>query len=744
MDAKPMPNSLWPEYTAREDNTKKTMGGPVGYADGGAPDERPRSPVPEWLPKSWDVIREGRPDDKSVAPSAINFLGDIGGFGAEMTGIPSVFRGVRDVMDESGDNLTKAKGSAEIIAGAIPGLGMTRRGGHLVHELYKTIPRIGATGAVLGAPDFIEAARADTPSDARSNEIKSLNDKIDAATREITKIGQTKFRGKPEEANASREQAAKPYNGIIEKAQLRIAQINAAADAEAKERETRGAPVRESLPPILSKTMPIWTGVLGAMATRGIFNKWNAEYNSALNAYRAAAKTGDVPQMALRQTQLQKLETHTPWKNPVTYLAAGLPAELRLGEHAIDMRNDPESRAHKEADARMHDPWAVGQDVGTSLLSAGTALGMGAKFSKDQPERALGKAIASREAYQAAPELADDYATALRAGEGLRKQHPSLLAAQPDEPGFLRWLRGSRRETGVSAPEYPSLPGTVVQGGPSSAGQPRLPAPEPIPPTEKLSERLPKYREAAGPPPGPEAPSSLPSASSAPTFPGTDIPLPPGAALNSRGLPYNEHTGHPLKKQIYTPKEAKSAKSKPAGKVNKTATEDEIAPGVPSKPPRPFDPDDPINRGMKDGGIVQRGLALARRYADGGAIGGGTGLLQSDVPGRTDHLPLSVEADSYIFPADIVSALGEGNTLAGAKVLDSWFGEGGPQNPAAFANGGVPILAAGGEYYASPSAIARKGGGDVRQGHRVADALVKQIRSGAIKKLRSLPGPSKG
>jgi hypothetical protein len=145
-----------------------------------------------------------------------------------------------------------------------------------------------------------------------------------------------------------------------------------------------------------------------------------------------------------------------------------------------------------------------------------------------------------------------------------------------------------------------------------------------------------------------------------------------------------------------------------------------------------------------DGGSVEpeRLQAFRHRYTKHGS-GGGTGLLHSDVPGRTDHLPLSVQEDSFVIPADTVSALGQGNTLAGSRELDRMLG-GSPQDPRAFADGGeVPILAACGGYMVSPEAVARVGGGDIDQGHRILEALVKQVRSGAIKRLKSIPGPSR-
>lgn len=119
------------------------------------------------------------------------------------------------------------------------------------------------------------------------------------------------------------------------------------------------------------------------------------------------------------------------------------------------------------------------------------------------------------------------------------------------------------------------------------------------------------------------------------------------------------------------------------------------------------------------------------------------GLLHSDVAGRTDNLPISVPAGAYVLPADVVSALGEGNTMAGAKVLDEMFG---PQTAAAeaYARGGhVPIVAAGGEYVVSPGTARKVGGGDLERGHEVLDRFVKHVRAKHVKTLRKLPGPKK-
>jgi hypothetical protein len=123
------------------------------------------------------------------------------------------------------------------------------------------------------------------------------------------------------------------------------------------------------------------------------------------------------------------------------------------------------------------------------------------------------------------------------------------------------------------------------------------------------------------------------------------------------------------------------------------------------------------------------------------------GPIHSPVAGRTDHLPMHVPSGSYVIPADIVSALGEGNTMAGFKYLTHVFGPRGGA-PAGYASGGdvghlVPIVAAGGEYVIHPIAIEEMGGGDINVGHRALDDFVKTMRAKTVKTLKNLPGPAK-
>jgi hypothetical protein len=144
------------------------------------------------------------------------------------------------------------------------------------------------------------------------------------------------------------------------------------------------------------------------------------------------------------------------------------------------------------------------------------------------------------------------------------------------------------------------------------------------------------------------------------------------------------------------------------------------------------------------------------------------GFLHSAVPGRTDKLPISVSGGSYVLPADHVAALGQGNSLAGANVVNKMFKMGpygsGPtalkgtgvhaphlnlasKAPKLSARGGgegkpTDIVAAGGEIVIPPHKIIEKFG-DLDHGHKALDRWVVETRKKHVKTLKSLKPPRK-
>jgi hypothetical protein len=193
-----------------------------------------------------------------------------------------------------------------------------------------------------------------------------------------------------------------------------------------KKAEEFGKPIREHLPPWAADAVPIAATLAGIGSMAYLKGRANKEYGRAIDAFRTAQKADDVPEMALRQAQLADLGKGTVGQKATTAIAALLPAEVRLIETVIDANKDPESRASKEAWARIKDPGKLAWDVGTTGLSSALAYGIGSKYAPHQhPDRALGKVIASRSPYGGAPALADDYADALGAGENLRRLRPN-------------------------------------------------------------------------------------------------------------------------------------------------------------------------------------------------------------------------------------------------------------------------------------------------------------------------------
>lgn len=155
---------------------------------------------------------------------------------------------------------------------------------------------------------------------------------------------------------------------------------------------------------------------------------------------------------------------------------------------------------------------------------------------------------------------------------------------------------------------------------------------------------------------------------------------------------------------------------------------------------------------------------------------GHSGFLNTAGPGRTDNLHITPVSGSYVLPADVVSGMGEGNSLAGSKAFQTALSTGpygahlpsvgkahgfgkmpaAPHVSAPLAKGGetptVPIIAAGGEEVVSPEwieAIGRHYGGGAKMtakqamdhGHAIHDKLSILIRKRTIAEMSKLKGP---
>jgi hypothetical protein len=127
--------------------------------------------------------------------------------------------------------------------------------------------------------------------------------------------------------------------------------------------------------------------------------------------------------------------------------------------------------------------------------------------------------------------------------------------------------------------------------------------------------------------------------------------------------------------------------------------------------------------------------------------------------GRADKINTQVPNNSFIVPSHVVSALGQGNSLAGMTQLGKMFPSGGVKTPkpnfpklpsppklSKMAKGGkshdhVDVALSDGEYSIEPHHVLAVGKGDMAKGHRILKAFCQHITHKAVEQLKSMPDP---
>lgn len=116
------------------------------------------------------------------------------------------------------------------------------------------------------------------------------------------------------------------------------------------------------------------------------------------------------------------------------------------------------------------------------------------------------------------------------------------------------------------------------------------------------------------------------------------------------------------------------------------------------------------------------------------AAGGLVGLAQQQAQ------PFPMQSNGFVLPADVVSALGNGSSRAGAERVQGMLGGGrvidGPgdgqsDSIPAHIDGRQPAAVARDEVYLSPQEVARIGGGDTNQGVAALHKLMDNVRQQA-------------
>mgnify|MGYP001615768188 CR=1 FL=1 len=721
----------------------RAFGGRAGYAEGSVPlpfaDGAPRAKYAEGGGTDPFDAEPARPDLSSVPffgrqgfRSGVGKLLDEtkkdASFPAEMTGAPAALRAIEAY--QAGDTpgaIGEAAGFA--LPAALPVLRMLPKS--------VTAPAVaGLAGTVLTPPsDTRSAEPPKSPMAARNAEIEKLQTEIaknqQAAVKAMQDIGAAKFRGVGEEAGMARkaamDNAAKPFNDFIERAEKRVAELRAANDEEGnflKRAERHADAARRE---VLEERKPFNKTPIG--------EQWEKVGPAApFIAGGAAALLGRLGHGAKAGLLKPAIEGTA---------GGAFAANVPLGWDAFfSPTENPEARAFRKYGQELKiaghpraDEWL---DYADNKLPQINPVRKDAQEEFWDPKN-YGLGLGKRMAFGAGEGL-------LGAGMGLA----TAVGLERGAKGFKNWWNGGSQSPGATPPSPlgpspggPGSPGRLgaidldalpPPAGPQSRMLPSPNQPTPGGPAPKLAERLPEYRAAAGLPPAPVASPNL----SAPK-PASSAPDPSKTVIvDAHGARYPG--GHPdgggrfatpapdakvmtraqwNKAKREADKAAKSkdsAKASASGKGNKDST-----------------PDD--SGGYKSGGFVQKALDTARRYATGGRVL--VGPVAGATGGRTDALPVDVPAGAYVVPADVVSALGEGNTGAGFEKLTRSFGK-----PGRAAGGAVPIKISDGEFVVTPEQVAKLGNGDMDQGHRVLDAIVKKIRAEHIKTLSELPPPA--
>lgn len=139
-------------------------------------------------------------------------------------------------------------------------------------------------------------------------------------------------------------------------------------------------------------------------------------------------------------------------------------------------------------------------------------------------------------------------------------------------------------------------------------------------------------------------------------------------------------------------------------------------------------------------------------------------FLHGSTPGRADMVHTIAPPGAHIIPADVISGMGQGNSLNGASQFEKMLksgpygtapvptgrhGMGMPRASAAshLARGGAhretPVALSDGEFMVFEHWVRHLGGGDPKKGKQLLNKMILDERKKHIKTLQRLPGPVK-
>jgi hypothetical protein len=735
---------------------ERAQGGRMAYAEGGSASNRNMSrAISDRAMRGLDPT----PEQQRYLDEMEGLKGErsetLGSLGAELTGIPSLVRGAKNMKRgyDEGDAIRAGGGAFEAILGAAPAGAAVRPLGSLVAPFVRTLPRtIGTTTAATGLSAYSDDANAAEKNVATAidgdPEVKSLMTERQKAFAEIERVNRQHARSGPK----TQEQALLPYQKEIERLNTALE----AAKDRARQKYMDQATFREKYPGAPTAIMGAGLALAGGLPLVKQFGervadaKWRAPaIKTATEDARAAFASGaSDADTAVAQTLLRKKldawdKSHGAAGTAGAYVGNTLKGGFlgaeasQLPEQIDYIANPPGHPAREKATALFRSPEYWNDRLAPTLLGAGigvTSTGIGKMIPQNKefltPARELAERGEAPSFWDKAVGMFSKKGPQGPTEEALERVRNYRNAVGPSDTPLdeIAASTGNKLPAADAASPLPTVPGSIVDASLPGASQNAA--------RPGLAERMRAQDQLLGPV---ETPSP-PVASAAPEVRYVPVPVRVSATgrMNyGKGVPeeLGVMPGKFVKSEHRPPKEEvprKKASSKKADKGTKKS-ESIQADEIPQKPDMPIGGDfGPFARG----GVVGRAIEIARNM--GGRVLTGPVTHRAD-GGRTDTVKTNLPSNSYVVPADIISSLGEGDTNAGYKVLEAMFGT----HETAGDTGEIPAIVAGGEYVLSPEQVARIGNGDPDMAFQALDQWVKMQRRKHIQTLKSLPAPVK-
>lgn len=649
--------------------------------------------------------------------------------------MPGVGRGAVKGMDYVGSQIAKMPGYMQKAAPAVGGLGIL---GGMTAEAGGDDPRIKEIAAKEREVERIRAEIAKASKDwyptaqGRTDTIRALEKSMISAERRIADLNTEMREDALRRESLNKEAADKEAADTKAKRQ---AIIDEGRDDRDKVLREANKPFSEEFP-TLASYMP-FAPLAAGLFTGSVMGAGRAVSNQAAKHAWDRALTKATPSGTNRLGQGTKdywadvaRDTEKSWPKATTADKLGAyaaPMAVGAVEGAIIpnlphgyniLRIDEENPERRATQAYYRKLQGLPDENDPELLRIGKLL---------RDEQALPK---GNPPFQAAKEyFTDPIGKALpRSGFGAFEAAGSTLPGTTLGLSMSPWERtlATRRARTKALGDKPETP---TKG----ATPPGTPPPEP--------------------PSGPSGPSSGPTpqpngayqATPSPATPGPEAATPKGKPIQASVAPSSSEppfkipkghnyveTGRGSKIQGPDGQWAPMPKAKATGKKLTEGKQADTDPAA-----EYFSDPTKLTRGQRFGGAV---LDLARKYAHGGVVT--HGLVPGDTGGRDDALDVDVPNGAFVVPADCVSGIaGAGNnTAAGARIWQEILP---PMTGRADGGPTVPIKISDGEIVVNPEQVAALGGGDMKKGHMILEAIVKKIRAENIAHLKSLPGPAR-